>query len=228
MKVIIFGATGMVGGGVLIECLEDPRVRSILLVGRQPSGVTNPKLRELIRRDFFDYRDALADLTGHDACFFCLGVTSAGKTEPEYYSLTYQLTLAAAETLASVNPNLTFCYVSGEGTDSSEHGRTMWARVKGKTENALRRLPFKAFMFRPGYIQPLKGVRTKTWVYRMFYGVFRPLYPLLKRVAPSHVTTSENIGRAMIEVAAQGYSSTILENRDINLLAEHQGNSAAR
>ena len=143
MNVIIFGATGMVGAGVLTECLEDPRVRSILAVGRQPCGSKDPKLRELIRRDFFDYRDARDDLTGYDACFFCLGVTSAGMSELDYHRVTYELTLAAAETLASLNPDLTFCYVSGEGTDSTERGRTMWARVKGKTENALLRLSLR-------------------------------------------------------------------------------------
>lgn len=209
----------MVGAGVLTEGLEDPRVRAILVVGRHPCGVTHRKLRELLRADFFDYRDARGDLAGYDACFFCLGVSSAGMSEPDYHRLTYELTLAAAETLASVSPNLTFCYVSGEGTDHTEQGRLMWARVKGKTENHLLGLPFKAFMFRPGYIQPLKGVRSKTRLYQIFYDIFRPLYPLLKRLLPSHVTTTENVGRAMIEVAARGYPRPILENRDINLLA---------
>ena len=158
MKVIVFGATGMVGAGVLIECLEDPRVRSILAIGRHSVGISHPKLRELIRSDFFDYSDARADLSGYDACFFCLGVSSPGMSEPAYHRLTYELTMAAAEALVAVNPGITFCYVSGEGTDSTERGWFMWARVKGKTENHLLRLPFKAFMFRPGYIHPLKGV----------------------------------------------------------------------
>jgi hypothetical protein len=219
LRVIIFGATGMVGAGVLIECLDDPRVRSILTVGRRPAGISHPKLRELIRSDFFDYRDAQADLSGYDACFFCLGVSVAGMSEPDYYRLTYELTMAAAETLASVTPGITFCYVSGEGTDSSESGCSMWARIKGKTENHLLRLPFKAFMLRPGYIQPMKGVRSKTKWYQTFYNIFGRIYPLLRKVAPSHVTTTENLGRAMIEVAAAGYSKRVLENFDINLLA---------
>jgi uncharacterized protein YbjT (DUF2867 family) len=223
MKVIVFGATGMVGAGVLIECLEDPRVRSILVIGRHSCGISNPKLRELIRSDFFDYSDVRGDLSGYDACFFCLGVSVAGMSEPAYHRLTYALTIAAAEALVAVNPGTTFCYVSGEGTDSTERGRSMWARVKGKTENHLLRLPFKAFMFRPGYIQPMKGVRSKTRLYQTFYNIFGRLYPMLKRLAPRHVTTTENVGRAMIEVAAAGYSRRVLENSDINLLAAKTG-----
>jgi uncharacterized protein YbjT (DUF2867 family) len=221
--VILFGATGMVGAGVLIECLEDPRVSSVLAIGRHPCGVSHPKLRELIRADFFDYSDARADLAGYDACFFCLGVSVAGMSEPAYHRLTYELTVAAAEAFAAANPGGTFCYVSGEGTDSTERGRSMWARVKGKTENRLLRLPFKAFMFRPGYIQPLKGVRSKTRWYQAFYNLFGRFYPVLRRVASRHVTTTENIGRAMIEVAAAGYSRRVLENPDINLLAAKKG-----
>jgi uncharacterized protein YbjT (DUF2867 family) len=208
----------MVGAGVLIECLEDPRVTSVLVVGRQPCGTTHPKLRELIRKDFMDYRDARNDLTGYDACFFCLGISSVGMSEPDYHRVTHDLTLAAAETLASVNPHLVFCFVSGENTDSTEKGGAMWARVKGKTENALLRLPFKAFMFRPGYIQPFKGVSSRFLLYRMLYGAFRPFYPLLQRLAPTHVTNTRNVGRAMIAVAERGYSSRVLENRDINQL----------
>lgn len=223
MKVILFGATGMVGAGVLIECLEDPRVQSILVIGRQSVGTTNPKLRELIRTDFFDYSDLRRDLAGHDACFFCLGVSVAGLSEPAYRRLTYELTVAAAEAVLAVNPGITFCYVSGEGTDSTERGRTMWARIKGKTENHLLRLPFKGFMFRAGYIQPMKGVRSKTRLYQTLYDVFGPLYPVLRRIAARHVTTTESVGRAMIEVAAGGYSRRVLENPDINLLAAKAG-----
>jgi len=219
MKVILFGATGMVGAGVLIECLENPWVQSVLAVGRKPCSVTHPKLREVIRSDFFDYSDVATDLTGYDACFFCLGVSSAGMKETEYHRLTYELTLAAAEALADVNPGMTFCYVSGEGTDSTERGRFMWARVKGKTENHLLEMPLKAFMFRPGFIQPLKGVRSKTRLYQAFYSVLGPLYPLLKRLAPRHVTTTENVGRAMIEIAAGRSPKRVLENPDINALA---------
>ena len=209
----------MVGGGVLIECLEDSRVRSVLVIGRKPSGVTHPKLREIIRSDFFDYGDIRADLKGLDACFFCLGVSAVGMSEAAYHRLTFDLTLSAARALVELNPGLTFCYVSGEGTDSTEHGRSMWARVKGKTENQLLRMPFKAYMFRPGFIQALKGVRSKTKLYAALYVVVGPLYPLLKRLLPTHVTTTENIGRAMIQVAASGYSKHVLENPDINLLA---------
>jgi uncharacterized protein YbjT (DUF2867 family) len=219
VNVIVFGATGMVGAGVLIECLEDLRVRSVLVVGRTPCGVAHPKLRELIRSDFFNYSDAKADLKGHDACFFCLGVSASGMTEAAYHRLTYDLTLAAATALADLNPRLTFCYVSGEGTDSSERGRFMWARIKGKTENYLLRLPFKAYMFRPGFIQPLKGVRSKTRLYQAFYNVVGPIFPLVKLLLPRHVTTTVNVGRAMIRAAASGYSKHVLENPDINALA---------
>jgi uncharacterized protein YbjT (DUF2867 family) len=223
MKVIVFGATGMVGAGVLIECLGDSRVRSVLVIGRHSVGISNPKLRELIRSDFFDYSDARGDLSGYDACFFCLGVSAPGMSQAAYHRLTYELTIAAAEALVSLNPGITFCYVSGEGTDSTERGRSMWARVKGKTENHLLRLPLKAFMFRPGYIQPMKGVRSKTRLYQAFYDIFGRLYPVLRKLAPRHVTSTENVGRAMIEVAAPGYSRRVLENSDINLLAARTG-----
>jgi len=219
VNVIIFGATGMVGAGVLRECLEDPRVRSVLVLGRRPCGVTHPKLREIIRSDFVDYSGSAADLSGLDACFFCLGVSSAGMTEAAYTRVTYDLTLAAAEALLALNSSLTFCYVSGEGTDSTERGRFMWARVKGKTENDLLRLPCRTYLFRPGFIQPLKGVRSKTRLYQAVYDVLGPLFPLLRRAFPKHVTTTENVGRAMIEVAARGAMKRVLENPDINALA---------
>lgn len=210
----------MVGAGVLTECVEDSSVRSILVVGRTPCGVVHPKVREVLRSDFFNYGDAAADLKGRDACFFCLGVSAAGMTEAAYHRVTYELTVSAATALAGLNPGLTFCYVSGEGTDSTERGRAMWARVKGKTENHLLRMPFQAYMFRPGFIRPLKGVRSKTKLYQAFYTVLGPFYPLLRRLAPRHVTTTENVGRAMIQVAANGYSKRVLDNADINLLAE--------
>ena len=220
MNVILFGATGMVGSGVLIECLEDPRVRSVLVVGRKACGVTHPKVRELIRSEFFDYTDLRDELRGLDACFFCLGVSSAGMSETDYRRLTYDLTLAAAKALAEVNPGLTFCYVSGEGTDATERGRFMWARVKGKTENHLLRMLPNAAMFRPGYIQPLKGVRSKTKLYQTGYDVFARFYPLIRRVFPKHVTTTVNVGRAMIRVAVDGSGKRVLENPDINALGE--------
>lgn len=219
MKVVLFGATGMIGSGVLAECIADPGVTSVLAVGRTPSGVAHPKLRELIRTDFFDYRDAAMELAGHDACFFCLGVSAAGMPERDYHRLTYELTVSAAEALAGLNPGVVFCYVSGEGTDSTERGRFMWARVKGRTENQLLRMPIRAWMFRPGYVQPGKGVRSKTRLYQALYTVLGPLYPVLKRLFPKHVTTTANLGRAMIRVAGQGYDKRILENPDINALA---------
>ncbi len=220
MKVVIFGATGMVGEGVLRECLEDPQVHSVLVVGRSSVRLTDPKILEILHDDFLDFKPIQSQLAGYDACFFCLGVSAAGKSEDDYRRLTYDVTLAAAEALVAVSPDLTFCYVSGEGTDSTEQGRAMWARVKGRTENALLRLPFKAaFMFRPGYIQPLKGVRSKIRWYQAFYTVLGPAYPILRRLAPKYVTTTVNLGRAMIQVAASGYPRQILGTKDINLAA---------
>jgi uncharacterized protein YbjT (DUF2867 family) len=219
MKVLLFGATGMIGAGVLLECLEDPRVESLLAVGRSPCRRTHPKLHELLRTDFLDFGDATDALAGMDACFFCLGVSSAGLDEAAYRHATFDLTIASGEVLARVNPGMTFCYVSGEGADSTERGRTMWARVKGKTENRLLELPLDCYIFRPGFVQPMRGVRSKTPLYRTFYAVSSPLFPILRRVAPSHVTTTQNVGRAMIRVADAGHSKRVLENRDINLLA---------
>lgn len=220
MKILIFGATGMVGQGVLRECLEDSRVESVLVVGRSSVRLTDPKIREILHVDFLDFKPIQSQLAGYDACFFCLGASAAGKSEDDYRRLTYDVTLAAAEALVAVNPNLTFCYVSGEGTDSTEHGRAMWARVKGRTENALLRMPFKAaYMFRPGYIQPLKGVRSKTGWYQAIYNIAGPLYPLLRRLVPRYVTTTVNVGRAMIDVAANGSSLKILTTKDINRVA---------
>jgi uncharacterized protein YbjT (DUF2867 family) len=221
MKVVIFGATGMVGKGILLECLDDARVEHVLLVSRHNTDISHPKIREIVHGDFTEFgslHPAFADL---DACFYCLGVTAVGLGESRYHQLTYDLTLAAATALASTSGNrLTFCYVSGEGTDSTERGRSMWARVKGKTENALLRLPFKAaFMFRPGYIQPLRGIRSKTRWYQALYDVLGPLYPILRRLFPTYVTTTVNIGRAMIHVAATGYSKQVLSSADINHLS---------
>lgn len=219
MNVLLFGATGMVGDGVLHACLADPRVEHVLAVGRSPLGISHPKLEEHRRMDFFTHTDLGAELAASDACFFCLGVSSAGMSEAEYHRQTYELTMAAAEAMAIAHPGAVFCYVSGEGTDSSERGRTMWARVKGKTENALLALPLDAYMFRPGFIRPRPGKRSKTALYRIVYAVFAPLYPILKRVAPRHVTTAENIGRAMIAAGIEGYPKRVLENPDINTLA---------
>ena len=205
MRVLIFGATGMVGDGVLHECLADSRVTSVLAIGRSTLAVKHPKLRELRRKDFFDYSDLAAKLGLSDACYFCLGVSAGGMSEAAYRRQTYELTLAAARALAAARPNATFCYVSGEGTDSSERGRTMWARVKGATENALLQLPLSVYLFRPGFIRARPGARSKTRLYRLIYTIIGPLFPLLKRIAPSHVTTAENIGRAMITVSISCY-----------------------
>jgi uncharacterized protein YbjT (DUF2867 family) len=219
MKILLFGATGMVGQGVLRECLIDPDVTSVVAVGRAATGQAHPKLREIVHADLSDVSSLAGELAGADACFFCLGVSSAGMTEEAYTRLTYDLTLAVAETLAKASPGMTFVYVSGEGTDSTERGRSMWARVKGRTENALLRLPFKAaYMFRPGLIQPMHGIKSKTGLYRAVYAVTGPLLPLLKAVAPKHVTTTEQVGRAMLGVAKHGADKRVLETPDINAI----------
>jgi len=207
----------MVGSGVLLECLEHPDVESILVVGRSSCQIEHEKLAEVVHQDFFDYSGIENALGGYDACFFCLGVSSFRMSEEQYNRLTYELTVRAAETLARLNPDMTFCYVSGAGTDSTESGRSMWARVKGKTENQLLRAPFKAvYLFRPGYIQPLKGVRSKTRVYQALYTALGPLFPVWKKLFPKYVTNTEKLGLAMIHVASHGYSRPVLENRDIN------------
>jgi uncharacterized protein YbjT (DUF2867 family) len=216
MNVLLFGATGMVGDGVLHECLIDDRVSSVLAVGRSPLGISHPKLRERRRTDFLSYDDLGSELAAIDACFFCLGVSAFRLSEAEYARQTFDLTLAAGRALAAAHPGATFCYVSGEGTDSTGRGRVMWARVKGRTENALLALPLDAYMFRPGFIRARPGKKSKTALYRAAYAVLAPLFPLLQRVAPTHVTTVENIGRAMIRCAAEGYPKRVLENADIN------------
>jgi uncharacterized protein YbjT (DUF2867 family) len=217
MRVILFGATGMVGQGVLRECLLDPDVDHVLVVGRSASGTQQAKIEEIVHADLFDL-SAIADrLRGYDACFFCLGVSAAGMKESDYARVTYDLTLSVAATLVRANPAMTFIYVSGAGTDSSERGRMMWARVKGKTENVLLQMPFKAaYMFRPGYIQPLHGIRAKTGWYNTMYAIMAPLYPLWKTLLPNAVTTTEQLGRALIEVGKRGNPKRVLESRDIN------------
>jgi uncharacterized protein YbjT (DUF2867 family) len=218
MNVIIFGATGMVGQGVLRECLLDPGVERVLVIGRNAAGQRHEKLREILHRDLLDFSAIESELSGYDACFFCLGISAAGLNEEQYSHITYDITMSAAEALARLNPGMTFVYVSGAGTDSTERGRTMWARVKGRTENALLRLPLKAFMFRPGLIQPLHGIRSKTPLYRIFYSVSAPLLPILKRLFPRSITTTEELGRAMIKVAREGASKRVLETEDIKAL----------
>jgi len=217
MKVILFGATGMVGQGVLRECLLDADVESVLAVGRSPTRQRNAKLRELMHDNFLDFSGLESQLAGYDACFFCLGVSSVGLNEARYRHLTYDITLAAAKTLAKLNPRMVFIYVTGRGTDSTEQGPLMWARIKGKTENDLLKLPFKAaYMFRPAGIQPLHGVRSKTAWVQAIYVVTSPLLSLLNRTSPKFMTTTEQVGRAMIKVARDGYPRPVLESEDIN------------
>jgi len=217
IKAIVFGATGMVGEGVLHACLNHSEVESVLVVSRRPCGVQHPKLKELIHRDFFDYSAIENQLTGYNACYFCLGVTSVGKNEQEYTRLTYDLTMQAARTLSRLNPTMTFCYVSGSGTDSTEQGRLMWARVKGKTENDLMKLAFKSvYAFRPGFIKPIRGLKNA-------YGVSKVLgtaYPVLRTLFPKYVCTLEDLGQAMIQVTLKEYSKRVLENVDIAQLGQ--------
>jgi uncharacterized protein YbjT (DUF2867 family) len=219
MNVLIFGATGMVGQGVLRECLLDPGVSLVKTIGRTATDIVNPKLEEIVRKDLWNYRDIEPELTGLDACFFCLGVTSAGMSESDYERVTYAIPLAAAQTLSRLNPQMTFIYVSGAGADSSEKGRIMWARVKGKAENALQRLPFKGvYSFRPGFIQPLHGIQSRTPAYRIIYNLTGSLLPLLRRAFPSYVLTTETIGRAMLQAVRTGAPKPVLESKDINAL----------
>jgi uncharacterized protein YbjT (DUF2867 family) len=219
VNVVIFGATGMVGQGVLRECLLDPDVHSVLSIVRSATGRELPKLRELAHKDFFDFSAVENQLSGLDACFFCLGVSSAGMREEKYRRITYDLTIAAAQKLARLNPGMTFIYVSGAGTDSTERGRSMWARVKGQTENALLRMPFHAaYMFRPGVIVPLHGIKSRTRAVQLFYTLSSPLLPWLQRHWPNQITTTEKLGRAMLKTAKQGAPKRVLESPDIAAL----------
>jgi len=219
MNVLLFGATGMVGQGVLRECLLDPGVTRVQVIGRTPTGVHHPKLRETVHSDLWHYSAIEGDLSGFDACFFLLGVSSAGMKAEAYERITYGITMAAAETLCRLNPDMKFFYVSGGGTDSTERGRSMWARVKGQTENALLKMPFKGvYVFRPAFIQPLHGIVSRTRLYRALYVVLAPLVPLLRLLFPNHVTTTERVGRSMLAVARNGASKAVLENGDINAI----------
>ena len=220
MKALLFGATGMVGQCVLRECLKDPEVEQAVAIGRSATGVQNPKLREILHSDLLDYTAIESQLRGFDACFFCLGVSSLGMKPEEYERITYGFTIAAARTLSRLNPQMTFVYVTGAGTDSSEKGCVAWARVKGRTENELLRLPFKgAYMFRPGFIQPPEGIRSKTASVRVFYMLLSPVMPLLRRLAPNRIVTSQQLGRAMVAAAKHGAPKRILEVPDIVELA---------
>jgi uncharacterized protein YbjT (DUF2867 family) len=218
MKVILFGASGMVGQGVLRECLHDGGVTSVVSVGRRRVGVSDPKLRDLAVADLFDLSPVEADLAGADACFFCLGVSSAGMSEAEYTRITHDLTLSVARTLHPVNPGMTFVYVSGEGTDGTERGRSMWARVKGRTENELLAMFPNAYMFRPGFIQPMHGEKSKTRLYRIAYVVAKPVFPAIRRMAPKVATTTVQIGQGMLKVARSGAPARVLATQDINAL----------
>jgi len=217
MKVLLFGATGMIGQGVLRECLLDPGVDSVVTIGRSASGQQHPKLHDLVRKDLLNFSAIEDQLRGFEACFFCLGVTSAGMNEEQYRRVTYDITLAAAQTLAKLNPLMTFIYVSGMGADSSEQGRVMWARVRGKAENDLLKLPCKgSYVFRPAVIVPLHGTKSRTTVYRVFYSLLSPILPLLHSAFPKYVSTTESVGRAMLKVARNGAKKRVLENGDIN------------
>lgn len=217
LRAIVTGATGMVGEGVLHECLLHPQVESVLVINRKPGGVTHPKLKEIIHKDFFDLAAIKDQLKGYNACFFCLGISSVGMKEPEYYQVTHTLTLGFATLLAEQNPDMTFEYVSGASTDSTEKGSSMWARVKGKTENDLAELPFKhEYNFRPGYMHPTPGLKNVN----KFVKYISWLYPVVKGIFPNVVSTLKDVGIAMINVALHGYDKQILEVKDINAVAK--------
>ena len=216
MNVLILGATGMVGQGVLRECLLDDGVTRVVTLGRTATGWAHPKLREIVRSDLFDLSAIEEQLRGLDACFYCLGVSAAGLSEAEYSRINHDMTLTVAETLVRTSPELSFVYVSGAGTDATGRGRVMWARVKGRTENALLRLSFRsAYMLRPGLIVPLHGVKSKTRLYRAFYTMFGPMLPMLRKLFPRSIVTSEQVGRAMLRLARSGYDKPVLEANDL-------------
>ncbi len=216
IKAIITGATGMVGEGVLHECLLHDEVEKVLVIGRRPCGIAHAKLKEIIHDNFYDLSAVAGQLTGCNACFFCLGTSSIGKNEAEFYQVTYTLTMHVAETLSKHNREMTFCYISGAGTDSTEKGKAMWARVKGKTENDLMKMPFKkVYAFRPGFLQPTKGLKNTLALYK----VFGWLYPLVRAVLPNHVSTLQELGLAMIHSMTKGYEKQVLEVKDIVALA---------
>ncbi|GAB3500031.1 epimerase [Spirosoma knui] len=217
IRAIITGTTGMVGEGVLQECLRHPDVEQVLIINRKPGGVSHPKLKEIVHANFFDLSPIESQLTGYNACFFCLGVSSVGMKESEYYRLTYDLTLHVAQTLSRLNTDMTFCYVSGAGTDSTEQGSLRWARVKGKTENDLMRLPFKnVYNFRPGFLKASKGAKNVKGYYRFLEWI----YPIGRAVYPTGFSTLQELGRAMINTVTKGYKKPILEVKDIVQLAK--------
>ncbi len=216
IRAIVTGVTGMVGEGVLHECLLHSDVEQVLVITRKPTGIVHPKLKEIVHSNFYDLSAIEPQLKGYNACYFCLGVSSIGMKEPEYTKLTYDLTMHVASTLARLNSDMTFCYVSGGGTDSTEKGKSMWARVKGKTENDLMKLPFKqAFMFRPGYMHSTPGLKNTL----KYYKYVSWMYPFLKAVLPNFVSTLADLGRAMICVTLKGYSKKIIEVKDLKELS---------
>jgi uncharacterized protein YbjT (DUF2867 family) len=220
MNVLIFGATGMVGQGVMRECLAASDVEKVLTVGRTPTGQQDPKLEELVHAEMWDYANVEAELSNYDACFFCIGVTSSGMSEQKYTHLTYDMTLSVATTLARLNPQMVFVYVSGAGADSSETSRIMWERVRGKTENALLKLPFRGvYIFRPGMIQPV-GVKSKTTAYRWFYTLTKPLLPVLRSMLPDQILSTPQVGQAMLAAVRHGAPKRVLESADINALSK--------
>lgn len=217
---IVTGATGMVGEGVLHECLQHPDVESVLVINRKPCGVIHPKLKEIIHADFFDLSSMASQLSGYQACFFCLGVSSVGMSEQDYTRLTHTLTTGFASTVAKVNPDMVFCYVSGSGTDSTEKGKLMWARVKGRTENDLMKMPFKkVYLFRPGVIEATKGLKNTLPYYKYFFW----LMPLLRTFTPNFISSLKDIGLAMIYCVLYGYEKNILEVKDIKILVKQHG-----
>jgi uncharacterized protein YbjT (DUF2867 family) len=221
MRVIIFGATGMIGQGVLRECLLDPGVNRVLAIGRSSTGQTHEKLRELVQPDLTDYSRAADELSGYEACFFCLGASSAGMSEADYRRVTCDIAVAAARTLVEKSPDMTFIFVSGAGADRSGKSRTLWARVKGEAENAILELPFKGrYAFRPAFVRPMHGITSRTPSYRVLYAILGPLFPLLNALFPRHVTTTERVARAMLHVARHGAAKAVLENDDINAAAD--------
>jgi hypothetical protein len=216
IRAIITGTTGMVGEGVMHQCLQHPDVEAVLIINRKPSGYSHPKLKEIVHANFFDLSAIEGQLGGYNACYFCLGISSVGISKDDYYNTTYKLTINVAQTLVKYNPGMTFCYVSGAGTDSKEKG-TGWAAVKGKTENDLMKLPFKqVFAFRPGFIKPIKGL-SKT---HNFYKYINWLYPIGRALYPAGFTTLQELAQAMINITKQGYPAKVIEGKDIITLAE--------
>ncbi|WP_405014618.1 epimerase [Kitasatospora sp. NBC_01539] len=228
MKAVVFGATGLIGYGVLQECLRDPEVTEVLAVGRTPTGLADPGLREAVHADFLDFAPLAGEFAGADACFWCLGVSAVGMDPADYERVTHDYTLAAARTLAEVNPDLTFVYVSGAGTDSSGRGRTRWARVKGRTENAVLALFPNGYAVRPAFVQPVHGVRSRTPLYRWAATALTPVAPVLRRLFPSVVVTTGQLGRAVLGLARHGHPGTrVLENRDLVAFAESEASRRA-